>query len=120
KRDPAMATGAQIVVEQRTATEVTGYGRVETAPAGTAVFNPAFDVTPADLVTAVVTETGVVYRNVDRFDANGRAVATPADVTASVTTQSATATTTGATDSGVEPAGAIAPIARQLYGRGWM
>lgn len=119
-RDPAMATGAQIVVEQRAAPEVTGFGGVETAPAGTAVFNPAFDVTPADLVTAVVTETGVVYRNADRFDANCRAVATPADVTASVTTQAATATTTGATDSGVEAAGAIAAIARQLYGRGWM
>ncbi|GGK45465.1 S-methyl-5-thioribose-1-phosphate isomerase [Nocardia camponoti] len=60
-RDLSMATGAEIVVEQRAAGEVTGFGGVETAPVGTAVFNPAFDVTPADLVTAVVTENGVVY-----------------------------------------------------------
>ncbi|MEU8898349.1 S-methyl-5-thioribose-1-phosphate isomerase [Nocardia sp. NPDC048505] len=60
-RDPGMATGAEIVVEQRAAAEVTGFGGVATAPAGTAAFNPAFDVTPAALVTAVVTELGVVY-----------------------------------------------------------
>lgn len=73
-RDPAMATGAQIVVEQRTAAEVTGFGGIATAPADTAVFNPAFDVTPTDLVTAVVTENGVVYRNSDEFDEEGSAV----------------------------------------------
>ncbi|GAB2641396.1 S-methyl-5-thioribose-1-phosphate isomerase [Nocardia goodfellowii] len=60
-RDLRMATGGEIVVEQRAAGEVTGFGGVATAPEGTAVFNPAFDVTPADLVTAVVTEEGVVY-----------------------------------------------------------
>ncbi|MFD8104555.1 S-methyl-5-thioribose-1-phosphate isomerase [Nocardia fluminea] len=75
-RDTAMATGAQIVVEQRAAAEVTGFGGVATAPADTAVFNPAFDVTPTDLVTAVVTENGVVYRNANSFDAQGRAIAT--------------------------------------------
>ncbi|MFJ2664246.1 S-methyl-5-thioribose-1-phosphate isomerase [Nocardia fluminea] len=77
-RDTAMATGAQIVVEQRAAAEVTGFGGVATAPADTAVFNPAFDVTPTDLVTAVVTENGVVYRNSNSFDAQGRAIATTA------------------------------------------
>ncbi|MGW6426513.1 S-methyl-5-thioribose-1-phosphate isomerase [Nocardia sp. NPDC055053] len=77
-RDTAMATGAQIVVEQRAADEVTGFGGVASAPAGTAVFNPAFDVTPTDLVTAVVTENGVVYRNSDTFDAQGRAIAATA------------------------------------------
>ncbi|RJO79906.1 S-methyl-5-thioribose-1-phosphate isomerase [Nocardia panacis] len=62
-RDPNTATGGQIVVEQRAADEVTGFGGVSTAPSGTEVFNPAFDVTPAELVTAVVTECGVVYSN---------------------------------------------------------
>ncbi|WP_082393327.1 bifunctional S-methyl-5-thioribose-1-phosphate isomerase/methylthioribulose 1-phosphate dehydratase [Nocardia arizonensis] len=61
-RDTAMATGAQIVVERRGAAEVSGFAGVATAPAGTEVFNPAFDVTPAALVTAIVTEAGVVYR----------------------------------------------------------
>ncbi|WP_280221394.1 S-methyl-5-thioribose-1-phosphate isomerase [Nocardia neocaledoniensis] len=74
-RDTGMATGAQIVVEERAAAEVTGFGGVATAPAGTAVFNPAFDVTPAGLVTAVVTENGVVYRNSDEFAEQGREIA---------------------------------------------
>jgi methylthioribose-1-phosphate isomerase len=59
-RDPATATGRDIVVEQRTTDEITRVGDVATAPAGTAVFNPAFDVTPPELVTAVVTENGVI------------------------------------------------------------
>jgi methylthioribose-1-phosphate isomerase len=59
-RDQATPTGHQIVVEQRAATEVTHVGGVATAPEGTAVFNPAFDATPPELITAVVTEEGVV------------------------------------------------------------
>ena len=55
--DPGTPTGADIVVEQRDPLEVTGLGGVSVAPGGTAVYNPAFDVTPFDLVTAVVTET---------------------------------------------------------------
>lgn len=62
-RDPKTATGREIVVEERAAAEVAGFGGVATAPAHTEVFNPAFDVTPADLVTAVVTEAGVVHRS---------------------------------------------------------
>ncbi|MBF6328202.1 S-methyl-5-thioribose-1-phosphate isomerase [Nocardia transvalensis] len=59
-RDPNTATGGEIVVEERAAAEITHVGGVATAPEGTAVFNPAFDVTPPELVTAVVTENGVV------------------------------------------------------------
>ncbi|MEV5646626.1 S-methyl-5-thioribose-1-phosphate isomerase [Nocardia sp. NPDC052254] len=59
-RDLATATGAEIVVEQRGADEVTGFAGHASAPAGTAAFNPAFDVTPPDLVTAVVTENGPI------------------------------------------------------------
>ncbi|MEU4706672.1 S-methyl-5-thioribose-1-phosphate isomerase [Nocardia salmonicida] len=104
-RDTAMATGAQIVVEQRAAAEVTGFGGVDTAPAGTAVFNPAFDVTPTDLVTAVVTENGVVYRNSETYDEHGRA----------------NAATVENTDRPLAGRGqAIAATARQLYERGWM
>ncbi|WP_084466985.1 S-methyl-5-thioribose-1-phosphate isomerase [Nocardia arthritidis] len=62
-RDLSMATGREIVVEERAATEVTGFGGTATAPEHTEVFNPAFDVTPAELVTAVVTEHGVVHRS---------------------------------------------------------
>jgi methylthioribose-1-phosphate isomerase len=54
--DPATARGADIHIEERAAAEVTGFAGVATAPPGTAAANPAFDVTPADLVTAIVTE----------------------------------------------------------------
>jgi len=59
-RDMATATGAEIVVEERAAAEITHVGGVATAPDRTAVFNPAFDVTPPELITAVVTENGPV------------------------------------------------------------
>lgn len=53
-------TGHDIPIEHRAAEEITeGFGR-RTAPLGAAVFNPAFDVTPAELVTAIVTERGII------------------------------------------------------------
>jgi methylthioribose-1-phosphate isomerase len=51
--------GAAIEVEQRPAQEVTSLAGVQTAPAGTPGYNPAFDVTPPSLITAIVTERGV-------------------------------------------------------------
>lgn len=58
--DPATACGADIPIEERAAEEVTGYGGVRWAPEGIAARNPVFDVTPAALVTALVTEKGVL------------------------------------------------------------
>src|SRR5690606_31266212 len=55
--DESLDHPGEIVIEQRSAREVTAFHGVPVAPEGTAVFNPAFDVTPRDLVTAVVTET---------------------------------------------------------------
>jgi methylthioribose-1-phosphate isomerase len=57
--DPSVASGDAIPIEQRDAAEVTGYGTLQWAPAGVKVANPAFDVTPAELVTALITEKGV-------------------------------------------------------------
>jgi methylthioribose-1-phosphate isomerase len=58
--DPHTPSGAGIAIEERAADEVqTALGQQLTAP-DTRVRNPAFDVTPADLVTALVTERGVV------------------------------------------------------------
>jgi methylthioribose-1-phosphate isomerase len=58
--DLSLATGDQIPIEQRDGREITeGLGK-PTAPADVDTYNPAFDVTPADLVTAIVTEKGVV------------------------------------------------------------
>lgn len=58
--DRAIASGAEIPIEERAPAEVTGFRDCQWAAAGVAVRNPAFDVTPADLVTALVTEKGVV------------------------------------------------------------
>ncbi len=57
--DRRTPTGAEIVIEQRKAEEVTHLHGVQIAPDDTAVWNPAFDVTPADLITGWVTEHGV-------------------------------------------------------------
>ena len=55
-----LADGAQIPIEERPATEITrGFGQL-TAPADVAVYNPAFDVTPARFIAAIVTERGIV------------------------------------------------------------
>jgi methylthioribose-1-phosphate isomerase len=58
--DPSLPDGAAIPIELRDAEEVTrGFGR-NTAPDGIAVYNPAFDVTPAELIAGIVTEQGVL------------------------------------------------------------
>jgi methylthioribose-1-phosphate isomerase len=63
--DPKIADGSRIQIEERAADELTGYRGVRWAPEGIAVRNPAFDVTPAELVTAIICEKGVV-RSPDR------------------------------------------------------
>src|ERR1041384_7519386 len=58
--DLSLASGAGIPIEQRDPREVThGLGK-QTAPEGVTVYNPAFDVTPATLITAIITERGVI------------------------------------------------------------
>jgi methylthioribose-1-phosphate isomerase len=57
--DHAIASGAEIPIEERAADEVARLAGRDLAPAGTAVSNPAFDVTPAGNITAIVTEAGV-------------------------------------------------------------
>jgi methylthioribose-1-phosphate isomerase len=54
--DASLASGAEIVIEQRASDEVTEVAGVALAPEGASAYNPAFDVTPADLITAIVTE----------------------------------------------------------------
>ena len=58
--DAETPTGAEIEIEDRGAEEVVSLRGVAIAPAGTAVANPAFDVTPRELITALVTERRVV------------------------------------------------------------
>jgi methylthioribose-1-phosphate isomerase len=58
--DLSIADGSQIPIEERPSAEVRGYGGIEWAPAGASIRNPAFDITPAGLVTALITEKGVI------------------------------------------------------------
>ena len=58
--DPKMSDGSKIPIEERPADEVTGYRGQRWAPQGVAVRNPAFDVTPAELITAIICEKGVL------------------------------------------------------------
>ena len=59
--DRTIADGSHIPIEERDPAEVIGFGQQVWAPPGVGVRNPAFDVTPAELVTALVTEAGVLF-----------------------------------------------------------
>ncbi len=58
--DPATSDGAGIEIEERAPEEVTSVRGVRIAPGGTRTLNPAFDVTPAGLITAIVTDSRVI------------------------------------------------------------
>jgi len=60
--DLTLADGRAIPIEERPADEVMGFRSERWAPRGVAVRNPAFDVTPAELVSAIVCERGVIER----------------------------------------------------------
>jgi len=75
--DPSTPTGPDIAIEERSADEVRGlelHGR-PAAPAGAAVANPAFDVTPARLINAIITEHGVHRPPYERTLAGSQGVA---------------------------------------------
>ncbi|MCP4415698.1 MAG: S-methyl-5-thioribose-1-phosphate isomerase [Chloroflexi bacterium] len=59
--DMATATGDKIEIEERPSTEITHVGTWQITPDGVEVGNPAFDVTPAKYITALITEKGIVY-----------------------------------------------------------
>jgi methylthioribose-1-phosphate isomerase len=68
--DLSLESGAEIPIEQRNPDEVTRCAGVQTAPNGVAVYNPAFDVTDAKLITAIITEKGVIESpNAERIHA---------------------------------------------------
>ena len=68
--DLSIESGAEIPIEQRDAEEVIRFTGVQTAPHGVAVYNPAFDVTDAKNITAIITEKGVIESpNADRIRA---------------------------------------------------
>jgi len=57
--DPSIPSGAAIPIEERGGDEVRRTGGRQTAPSETPVYNPAFDVTPAELIAGIITERGV-------------------------------------------------------------
>ncbi len=63
--DLATPDGGAIPIEERSASEVLEVNGLQIAPEGTEAYNPAFDVTPASLVSAIVTEAGIVRPGVD-------------------------------------------------------
>jgi methylthioribose-1-phosphate isomerase len=58
--DLATATGSDIHIEERDSQEVTSFGLRRTAPEGIKVRNPAFDVTPNELITGIITDRGII------------------------------------------------------------
>jgi len=60
--DFEMETGAEIEIEERSSTEVTHIKGVQVAPDEIEVYNPAFDVTPAGNITAIITEKGIIEK----------------------------------------------------------
>ena len=64
--DLSIPDGSHIPVEQRDGDEVTGFAGVRTGPAGVQTWNPSFDVTPHNLLTAAITERGVLRPPFDR------------------------------------------------------
>ncbi len=57
--DPTLKTGDEIPIEERTGEELTHIEGVQVGPDGCPVYNPAFDVTPGELITGIITERGV-------------------------------------------------------------
>jgi methylthioribose-1-phosphate isomerase len=57
--DSATHSGRDIAIERRSDAEVRSIGEQATAPDGVAVYNPAFDVTPSELITAIITDQGI-------------------------------------------------------------
>jgi methylthioribose-1-phosphate isomerase len=58
--DLTLASGSSIPIEQRASQEVTHWREHQLGPAGVSVYNPAFDVTPAHLITALITDRGLI------------------------------------------------------------
>jgi S-methyl-5-thioribose-1-phosphate isomerase/adenine phosphoribosyltransferase len=78
-RDLSLASGREIVIEERSPDEVRAFLDSAAAPAATEVFNPAFDITPAELITAVVTERGTLAPQHDLAERIVAATMTHAD-----------------------------------------
>jgi methylthioribose-1-phosphate isomerase len=77
--DMSLPTGDRIPIEERESLEMTHIDGVPIAPRGVPVLNPAFDVTPAELITAIITERGIIH---PPFAENLERIALPVAITA--------------------------------------
>ena len=68
--DYQLKTGDLIPIEERQSREITHQGERRVVPEKSKVMNPAFDVTPADLITAIITEKGVLQSPITSIEAN--------------------------------------------------
>ena len=59
--DVSISNGSEIQIEERPSEEITHLGEIAITPEAAQVYNPAFDVTPAEFISAIITEKGVVY-----------------------------------------------------------
>lgn len=59
--DLSAGSGDAIPIEERSAEEVAGFNGMRTAPEGTSVWNPSFDIVPAQNISGIITEKGIVY-----------------------------------------------------------
>ena len=57
--DDNIPSGKEVPIEERASDEITSWGGVQTAPTGVKAYNPAFDITPAELVTAYISDKGI-------------------------------------------------------------
>ncbi len=64
--DLSITNGSEIPIEQRDASEVTNFGGVRVVPEGVSAFNPAFDVTPNQFVSAIITDRGIARPPYDK------------------------------------------------------
>jgi methylthioribose-1-phosphate isomerase len=105
--DPELPDGSGIVIEERTADEVTTLAGVRIAPEGARVFNPAFDVTPHELITALVSEERVLRPAASAEPTTSAAPPTPFPEGAAERDRA-------------RAAAALVDQSRDLYLRGWM
>lgn len=63
--DISLQTGKEIPIEERNPDEVTHIAGIRVAPEGVQVYNPAFDVTPNELITAIITEDGILQGDLE-------------------------------------------------------
>ncbi len=101
--DPETPDGSAILIEQRDGAEVTSIRGLAIAPAGTPAINPAFDITPNDLITGIVTEAGVFRAPFGTKLADAVSLATAARAARSAAS-GAGAATVGAATSAPTPA----------------